>query len=276
MATRQRRVSTKIKRHLIDEAGGKCANPGCPNTRVELHHIKHWSVYKCHNADDMIAICPSCHDNAHFGPLMISDDTLRAWKAISRTDRVQRGVLYVEPGQKSRLLLGGIECQSDADHFNVFNLSSGAYLSLKLLDYEILLVSLCIKNNNGQEALRVLDNNIRLNSDPSLRLLSRPGRLVVHSDHLEEYVSKTALEQMRDFKPEFEKSGVLLDLEVVRPGIVKVNGCWSQNESSILITDEAISFCRPGLKMPISLVGEEGAVLHFNGTVGDALFEFGM
>ncbi|UCA46146.1 HNH endonuclease signature motif containing protein [Pseudochrobactrum sp. XF203] len=65
-----------------------------------LHHIKHWSVYKCHNAEDMIAICPACHDRAHFGPLTISDDPLGKWKAICRGDRTQRSFLYVEPGQK--------------------------------------------------------------------------------------------------------------------------------------------------------------------------------
>lgn len=85
-------------------------------------------------------------------------------------------------------------------------------------------VSLCIKNNKGKEALRVFDNHIRLNSEPHLKLLSRPGRLVVQTDHMEEYLSKSAMDQITMFDPEFGNSNILLDLEVMQPGIVKGSG----------------------------------------------------
>lgn len=38
-----------------------------------------------HNDQDhMIAICPTCHDAVHHGPLEITDDTIYSWKSIKR------------------------------------------------------------------------------------------------------------------------------------------------------------------------------------------------
>jgi len=34
-----------LKKLLIEEAGYKCANPGCSNRLIEIHHIKEWSIY---------------------------------------------------------------------------------------------------------------------------------------------------------------------------------------------------------------------------------------
>ena len=33
------------KAALRAQAGGKCANPGCPVPRTHLHHIREWAVY---------------------------------------------------------------------------------------------------------------------------------------------------------------------------------------------------------------------------------------
>ena len=57
MATRQKIPKTQ-KKQLIEEAGGKCANPGCSHWRTHIHHIKHWQVYKAHDTNHMIAVCP--------------------------------------------------------------------------------------------------------------------------------------------------------------------------------------------------------------------------
>src|SRR6202000_2926571 len=97
MANTRLAVPIEIRRRLIEEAGGKCANPGCASFRTHLHHIDEWAVYETHDGDDMIAICPTCHDAVHNGPLAIDDATLRRWKEIDRQP-VRRDLIYVEPG----------------------------------------------------------------------------------------------------------------------------------------------------------------------------------
>ena len=56
MATSSRNAKKSIKNQLIEEAAGKCANPGCPNRLVQFHHIREWAVCRTHDAAHMIAI----------------------------------------------------------------------------------------------------------------------------------------------------------------------------------------------------------------------------
>ena len=58
-------VDPKVKKRLIQEAGNKCANPGCPVRRTHTHHIRKWAVYQTNDEQEMIAVCPSCHDAIH-------------------------------------------------------------------------------------------------------------------------------------------------------------------------------------------------------------------
>jgi hypothetical protein len=60
-------VPKPMKLQLVEQTSGKCANPGCANVLLELHHIREWRVYHVHDADHMIAICASCHDSVDRG-----------------------------------------------------------------------------------------------------------------------------------------------------------------------------------------------------------------
>ena len=124
MAESQRKIKPALKRLLIERAGGKCANPGCSNWRVHIHHIKHWAVYKTHSATDMIAVCPSCHDAAHHGRLKISDELLYEWKAIVRAGTPDTAHLYVEPSAQLKILTGSIAIATANDQAVVFELSN--------------------------------------------------------------------------------------------------------------------------------------------------------
>ncbi len=46
MAKKRQKIKPVIQRQIIEEAGNKCANPGCTNWRVHLHHIEHWAIYR--------------------------------------------------------------------------------------------------------------------------------------------------------------------------------------------------------------------------------------
>jgi hypothetical protein len=106
---------------LIKEAGMKCANPGCSNYRVHIHHIKQWAIYQSNDEKDMIAICPVCHDTAHNGGLIIDEETLYRWKEIIRKP-VNLDQLFVEAGTSSKLILGSLAVTGD-DGVKIFEFS---------------------------------------------------------------------------------------------------------------------------------------------------------
>ena len=144
MAQHRPAVPVAIKRALLDEADGACANPGCRAYQVHIHHIVEWHVYQAHDPDLMIAICPNCHDAVHRGDLRIDDATLRHWKEIDRGETpVRRAVLIPEPGPEPKLLLGSIAV-SGVGGVRVFDLNAGNRLGFSLEDNEIQLIGLVV------------------------------------------------------------------------------------------------------------------------------------
>jgi hypothetical protein len=68
-----------------------------------------------------------------------------------------------------------------------------------------------------------------------------------------------------------------LRVSVLKPGLVRVQGVWAQPERAVIVTEERLSFLRPDLKQPISLVGAgEDTVLHYtaSGVIDVPMFGF--
>jgi hypothetical protein len=55
-------IPEPIRRRVLVEAGHRCAIPTCRYTRVEIAHIEPWSKVKEHSFENLIALCPNCHD----------------------------------------------------------------------------------------------------------------------------------------------------------------------------------------------------------------------
>lgn len=277
MAQVQRKIKPELKRQLIAEAGGKCANPGCSNWRVHIHHIKHWAVYKAHEASHMIAICPSCHDAAHHGALKITDEALYLWKGIARPTAPDSAHIYVEPATELKLLTGSICIATKNDQAAVFELSNTNHLKLRVLDHDILQVSVRLQDQNGKEILRVVENHVRVNRDERIVFDYRAGRARVTVPAVDDFAPAWLISQVRVQDPSFAADGriVALDIEVLKPGLVRVRGCWPDGNVGVVITDKALSFCTLGLREPVSLVGAgEGSVLMYAGPITSAMFGF--
>lgn len=223
----------------------------------------------------MIAICPSCHDSAHHGSLKISDDVLYLWKGIERPALPETAHLYIEPAKEVKLLTGTIAISTTNPEAVVFELSNSNRLKLRVLDGDLLQVSARLQNRSGKEVLRVVENHVRVVRDKKIDFEFRAGRARITVPASDEYIPKWAIDQMRVDYPNFGSNGrlVALDLEVLKPGLLRVEGVWPSESSVVVISLEALSFCRPGALRPLSLVGEgEGSVLMFAGPVTSALF----
>lgn len=55
-------IPIAIERAVKIEAGHRCAIPTCRYNRVEIAHIVPWSETKEHLFENLIALCPNCHD----------------------------------------------------------------------------------------------------------------------------------------------------------------------------------------------------------------------
>jgi len=128
-----------------------------------------------------------------------------------------------------------------------------------------------------QEAiLRVVDNIVRVPPNDEVKFDARPGRVAVMVPATEEYMPKWAINQVRQ-EPEYGVSGrlVALDLGMVKPGLLRVQGFWPSAAIVVVITQAALLFC--GTKKPWALpvIGAgEATELKFAGAVTTALFGF--
>jgi len=80
---------------------------------------------------------------------------------------------------------------------------------------------------------------------------------------------------MRVQEPDFPKGGslTLLDLEVLEPNLVKVQGVWIRHGRGVIITDSRISFLDPERREPVSITGEGvTSLLKWSGPISAALF----
>ncbi len=265
-----------MKLNLVKEAGMKCANPGCSNYRTHIHHIQEWHVYRTHNKDHMIAICPSCHDAVHHGKLSIEDATVYRWKEIKRTE-LNRDIIYIEPSKPTKILLGSIAATGDSGLI-VFELSAHNRLSFRLVDEDIFFLNLVVTNRSGLEVIKIVDNHVKYLNDENLQYERRPGRLCLSIPISEEFIPDWALTRIRREDSKYAINGqlILLDVEVLEPGLARVQGIWTEGEKAIIITKEFISF--DNLKNPHPLIIEgEGvnSVLVYQGSINSSLFSLG-
>lgn len=277
MAQHQRKIDPKLKRLLIERAGNKCANPGCSNWRVHIHHIKHWAIYKTHFAEHMIAICPSCHDAVHYGRLKIPDELLSEWKSINRPVTPHNAHIYIEPSASLRLLTGTISIATTNQQLIIFDLSNYSQLKFRVLDQDILQVSSKLLDQNGNELVRVVDNHVRSGKDKRIQFDYHSGRCRITVPIAEDIVPRWIVDQMRIRDPHFAADGriVAIDLQVLRPGLIKVQGCWTDGNVGIVITDSAFSLLRREHEKIISFVGDgERSVLMYTGPITLAFFGF--
>lgn len=240
------KIGKQIKRQLLQEAGDKCANPGCANTLVEFHHIQQWHLVRTHDPEHMIAICPACHDAVDRGLLRISDDTAYQWKQIRFAGRSERrtGHLYVEPtlDGSPRLQIGTITVTGDPA-VDVFGDGDRHRLTVRVVDGEVMLVNVVMTGRDGAPLLSVRDGHVQV-QDQRCKVAQRPGRFLVTLPVDAGVVPTWAISQVQYNQPSFGADGVLvmLDLEVLEPNLVRVEGIWCTEKVGFVASPAGLAF----------------------------------
>ncbi len=271
-----RRIPPKVKSDLISEAGEKCANPGCPNTRVEFHHIQQWAVFKSHNQKDMIAICPTCHDAAHHGKLKITEKTLYEWKKIHRDSTLKRTNIFIEPGTITKIILGSLAFQQGRPgKTKILNIANDQHLTFEVED-DFLIVSTEIKNENGETLVKISNNNITSQAREPLKIEQYPGRFKITTTADTLILPAYALVKMRKNEPDYAANDIvtIIDIQTIKPGHVKVEGFWRKDNKTIIATPKSLNFIELHGE-PQQMLGEgEDSVLIFMGSINEALFNW--
>jgi hypothetical protein len=264
MAQNRPAIPRDIKRALLQQTGYKCANPGCSNRLLEIHHIDQWAIYQTHDQESMIAICPSCHDAVTRGSLTISDDELYLWKGIERTSSVLTGHLFIEPTQIPRLILGRIEF-TGPEGITIIEFDR-TKLSLAIRDQELGIVNLKTIDSRGEPLLDVIDNYVR-QRNPGIEIMSRPGRYQVVAEDLTQVYPSWAIDCLsRAPSPRNNPAHFgALDIEVLEPGAVRVKGALLDDNGGLVMDDDQTILLsrKQGVALAFKVDGPGRAMLYF-------------
>lgn len=208
----------------------------------------------------MIAICPSCHDVVDRGLLTIDDETLYRWKSIRRPAGSPGTHIYVEPGQVSpKLLLGSISVQGGTD-FVVFELSPESILEFCVRDSRILIPRMRV-GSADQPLIDVVDGHVVKKKD-SVNMTARAGKVVVTDPELAARMPPWAIKIINHPLSGIDLAAQpLLELEVIEPGLLRVQGVWLREDSIVIINEKQLSFLNPGLVRPLSMLGAGAATV---------------
>lgn len=248
-------MPSSLKRSLREEAGGKCANPGCQVWRTHLHHIRPWAVYKTHDGASMIAVCPSCHDEIHHGSLGIDDETLLRWKSQASPQLAKPVFIQAPPSDRIVLVAGTISFSSTTEN-TIFRLSNGGKLTMRLLNARYLQISLALFGIDGQPIVRVVENNVEFVESGEIHCDFRTGRARVSVPA--SYAPGWLIERASSAVPNFTEKGriVALDMEVLAPGTVQISGFWVDEQKGFVISKDSLFVCNSAGDLAFKLVGE--------------------
>jgi HNH endonuclease len=271
MAQHRPKVPAHIMRALLQQTGGKCANPGCGSMLLEIHHIKEWAVYQAHDEESMIAICPACHSAVTRGALRISDEELYRWKGIERTAATMTGSLFIEPGPMPRLVLGAIEF-SGPEGVTIFEFEN-TKLSLVVREQELAILNLKMRDSAGEPLVDVVDNYVRQRST-DIRINTRPGHYQVLTGNHDGIYPEWALKCLAKAPPPYNEPAQFdaLDIHVLEPGIIRIKGVLLGDSGGLVIDDHQILLLSRKMKGIISMTGPGRSILYVAGPIDQSFF----
>ena len=83
--TDKRYIPVKIKKHVLDKTGGKCAFPGCCKPAKNLHHTQRFALNKTHDPDQIVPLCTEHERLAHLGLIENEEGPPETWKICKNT-----------------------------------------------------------------------------------------------------------------------------------------------------------------------------------------------
>ncbi|MGW2831146.1 hypothetical protein [Streptomyces sp. NPDC001286] len=207
--------------------------------------------------------------------MTITNEELYAWKGVQRSRTSFVGSIFVEPGTESAIpaLRFGSLNFAGPEGVTLFDFA-GQKVALTVREGELLILNVKLRDASGRLVADVVDNYVR-QRDPSVTVESRPGRWRI-TGRTGDFMPQWALDCLKKAKlPYGQKSElILLDIQVIEPGLLSVSGAWVDDQRGIISDDGegvAILLTRK-LGAALGFVGP-GATLMFMGDLDRSVFD---
>ncbi len=149
-------------------------------------------------------------------------------------------------------------------------------LSFEIINGKFPLIDLTIKSLNGDTIISLEKNYISSEISTDIKPKRRPGKfqLVLTNQALSlipSWIKRQHMLHDTDFFATQEHT--LFDIEVVEPGLVKINGIWMYKDTALVISPNGMSVIRRGNEAPITFKGEGSkSILRYRGPISLPLF----
>jgi hypothetical protein len=185
--------------------------------------------------------------------------------------------IYTEPARELKFLTGSLCISTTNDQAVVFELSNTNHLKLRVLDTDMLQVNVRLQDQQGNELLRVVENHVRVVGDKDISSEFVAGHARVTVPITSDFIPPWLVDHVRKHDQTYAADGriVALDIEVLKPGLLRVRGCWPDGTNAVVITERALIFSQEGTIGPSVLLGcGEATVISYSGPITKALFRF--
>ena len=223
----------------------------------------------------MVAICPSCHDACHIRASLIDDATLYAWKQIQRPTGLIREHFYIEPAREMKVLMGSVTASTSSnDGLTAFKMSNSNQFGFKVLGNDIFLANCEVRNLDGKILVQILENYVTIERRKSIKVERRTGKISVRIVNSVQYLPEWLISMPLKEPLEFVSDNGLMafEIEVVRPGVVRIQGAFVADDAVFVITQSKLLIYRPEINGAVSIIGS-GETTIINGTITRAAFQ---
>jgi hypothetical protein len=158
----------------------------------------------------------------------------------------------------------------------IFTLSNHNKFEFRVAgDDDIFVASAIIKDLTGRTLVRATESYFRITQDKSVQIDRRAGLIRVVVLNASTFLPEWVIRKMWRAVPDFVEADrvVAFELEVTRPGVVRLRGAFVANDAALVITKDKIYFLRPEMGGPVALEGEgEETIIQVSGPVTRTAF----
>jgi hypothetical protein len=174
-----------------------------------------------------------------------------------------------------RCLTGSMSVLADSTNALVFALSNSNHFGFRVEDSDIFLSYCSLRDLSGSYLVKAKSNHFRLLNSDSVRIERRTGRIRVTVLDAAKYLPSWIGVMWRAV-PEFVRNNEVdvLDIEVIRPGVVRLRGVFVASDAVLAITEQKLWVLKPEMNGPIAFVGQgEGTQIKVTGPITRAAFQ---
>jgi hypothetical protein len=156
-------------------------------------------------------------------------------------------------------VLTGSMCVTTDTEAAVFKLSNSNKFTFKVSgDGDLFIDNCTIKDLSGAYLVSAFDNYFKIKRDKVITVDQRTGKIRVTVLDANRYLPAWTLKIMWRALPDFVHNNrtTVFDLEVIRPGVVRLQGVFVADDAVLAITGEKIYVLRPELNGPVAFVGQ--------------------